>query len=131
MRNPYEYEPEDEPRVCATCARYFESDQLCNISSDMVKAIKERFCIMLADAEVAIDPKKITDCEGWVSAELHDRYALYRDKLEKRRHRDFWICSSCAEYYTAETLVTACENAARSFLAKANYLKIMARRAAA
>ena len=44
---------------------------------------------------------------------------------------DFWICSSCSEYYTAETLVTACENAARSFLAKANYLKIMARRAAA
>lgn len=41
------------------------------------------------------------------------------------------FCSSCAEYYTAETLVTACENAARSFLAKANYLKIMARRAAA
>ena len=81
MRNPYEYEPEDEPRVCATCARYFESDQL-----DMVKAINERFGIMLADAEVAIDPKKITDCEGWVSAELHDRYALYRDKLEKRRN---------------------------------------------
>ena len=41
------------------------------------------------------------------------------------------ICSSCAEHYTAETLATACENAARSFLAKANYLKIMARRAAA
>ncbi len=58
----------------------------CNISSDMVKDIKERFGIMLADAEVAIDPKKITDCEGWVSAELHDRYALYRDKLEKRRN---------------------------------------------
>lgn len=86
MRNPYEYEPEDEPHVCATCARFFESDQLCNISSDMVKAIKERFGIMLADAEVAIDPEKITDCEGWVSAELHDRYALYRDKLEKRRN---------------------------------------------
>ena len=64
----------------------FESDQLCNISSDMVKDIKERFGIMLADAEVAIDPKKITDCEGWVSAELHDRYALYQDKLEKRRN---------------------------------------------
>ena len=93
MRNPYEYEPEDEPHVCATCARYFESDQLCNIDSDLVKAIKERFGIMLADAEVAIDPKKITDCEGWVSAELHDRYALYQDKLEKRDAEAFdrWI----------------------------------------
>ena len=27
MRNPYEYEPEEEPRVCATCARFFEFDQ--------------------------------------------------------------------------------------------------------
>ena len=43
--------------------------------------------------------------------------------------REGW--SLCAEHYTAETLATACENAARSFLAKANYLKIMARRAAA
>lgn len=43
-----------------------------------------------------------------------------------------FTCPECGgEYYTAETLVTACENAARSFLAKANYLKIMARRAAA
>lgn len=90
---PLQYEPEEEPRVCATCARYFESDQLCNIDSDLVKAIKERFGIMLADAEVAIDPKKITDCEGWVSAELHDRYALYQDKLEKRDAEAFdrWI----------------------------------------
>ena len=55
----------------------------------------------------------------------------YDKAVRLRRHRDFWICSSCAEYYTAETLVTACENAARSFLAKANYLKIMARRAVA
>lgn len=86
MRNPYEAEQAEELRVCATCARYFENDQLCNISSDMVKAIKERFGIMLADAEVAIDPEKITDCEGWVSAELHDRYALYRDKLKKMRN---------------------------------------------
>ena len=45
----------------------------------------------------------------------------YDKAVRLRRHRDFWICSSCAEYYTAETLV----------MAKANYLKIMARRAAA
>ena len=38
----------------------------------------------------------------------------YDKAVRLRRHRDFWICSSCAEYYTA-----------------ANYLKIMARRAAA
>ena len=55
----------------------------------------------------------------------------YDKALRLRRHRAFGIGASCAEYYTAETLVTACENAARSFLAKANYLKIMARRAAA
>ena len=35
----------------------------------------------------------------------------YDKAVRLRRHRDFWICSSCAEYYTAETLVTACENA--------------------
>ena len=34
----------------------------------------------------------------------------YDKAVRLRRHRDFWICSSCAEYYTAETLVTACEN---------------------
>jgi len=45
----------------------------------------------------------------------------YDKAVKLRRYRDFWICSSCAEHYTA----------ARSFLAKANYLKIMARRAAA
>ena len=55
----------------------------------------------------------------------------YDKAVRLRRHRDFWICSSCAEHYTAETLATACENAARSFLAKANNLKIMARRAVA
>ena len=44
----------------------------------------------------------------------------YDKAVRLRRHRDFWICSSCAEHYTAETLATACENAARSFLAKAH-----------
>lgn len=85
MRNPYEYEPEDEPRVCATCARYFESDQLCNISSDMVKDIKERFGIALADSEIAIEPDRISDCTEWVSARILDRNALYEAKQEKRR----------------------------------------------
>ena len=55
----------------------------------------------------------------------------YDKAVKLRRYRDFWICSSCAEHYTAETLATACENAARSCLAKANNRKIMARRAAA
>lgn len=55
----------------------------------------------------------------------------YDKAMRLRRRRDFWICSSYAEHYTAETLATACENAARSLLAKANYPKIMARRAVA
>ena len=33
----------------------------------------------------------------------------YDKAVRLRRHRDFWICSSCAEHYTAETLATACE----------------------
>ena len=86
MRNPYEYEPEDEPRVCATCARFFEFDQVCNVPETVVKAMKEQFGIALVDSEIAIEPDKITDCMEWVSAELHDRYALYQDKLEKRRN---------------------------------------------
>ena len=28
----------------------------------------------------------------------------YDKAVRLRRHRDFWICSSCAEHYTAETL---------------------------
>ena len=55
----------------------------------------------------------------------------YDKAVKLRRYRDFWICSSCAEHYTAETLVTACENAARSCLAKANNHKNMAPGAAA
>ncbi len=86
MRNPYEYEPEDEPRVCATCARFFEFDQVCNVPETVVKAMKEQFGIALADSEIAIEPDKITDCTEWVSAELHDRNALYEAKQEKRRN---------------------------------------------
>ena len=37
MRNPYEYEPEEEPRVCATCARFFEFDQVCNVPETVVR----------------------------------------------------------------------------------------------
>ena len=42
MRNPYEYDPEDEPCVCATCARFFEFDQVCNVPETVVKAMKEQ-----------------------------------------------------------------------------------------
>ena len=62
MRNPYEYEPEEEPRVCATCARFFEFDQVCNVPETVVKAMKERFGIALADSEIAIEPDRISDC---------------------------------------------------------------------
>ncbi|MBS5375722.1 hypothetical protein [Bilophila wadsworthia] len=85
MRNPYEYEPEEEPRVCATCARFFEFDQVCNVPETVVKAMKERFGIALADSEIAIEPDRITGCTEWVSARILDRNALYEAKQEKRR----------------------------------------------
>ena len=57
---------------------------------------------------------------------------LKYDKAARLRQRNgLWICPSCAEHYTAETLAKACENAARVLQAKANYIKIMARRVAA
>ena len=37
----------------------------------------------------------------------------YDKAVRLRKHPDFWICSSCAEHYTAETLATAWENAIR------------------
>ena len=84
MRNPYEYEPEEEPRVCATCARFFEFDQVCNVPETVVKAMKERFGIALGDSEIAIEPDKITDCTEWVSARILDRNALYEAKQEAK-----------------------------------------------
>ena len=62
MRNPYEAEPAEEPRVCATCARYVG--------------------IVLGGSEFAVEPEKITDCAAWVSARLIDRYALLRAKQD-------------------------------------------------
>ena len=71
--------------VCATCARFFEFDQVCNVPETVVKAMKERFGITLADSEIAIEPDRITDCTEWVSARILDRNALYEAKQEKRR----------------------------------------------
>ena len=85
MRNPYEYEPDEEPRVCATGASFFDFDQLCNVPETVVKAMKERFGIALADSEIAIEPDRISDCTEWVSARILDRNALYEAKQEKRR----------------------------------------------
>ena len=40
MRNPYEAEPAEEPRVCATCARYFDFDRMCNVPE--ARALRHR-----------------------------------------------------------------------------------------
>ena len=47
MRNPYEAEPAEEPRVCATCARYFDFDRMCNVPEAVEKLLRERFGIVL------------------------------------------------------------------------------------
>ena len=39
MRNPYEAEPAEEPRVCATCARYFDFDRMCNVPEAVEKLL--------------------------------------------------------------------------------------------
>lgn len=73
MRNPYEAEPAEEPRVCATCARYFDFDRMCNVPEAVEKLLRERFGIVLGGSEFAVEPEKITDCAAWVSARLIDR----------------------------------------------------------
>ena len=82
MRNPYEAEPAEEPRVCATCARYFDFDRMCNVPEAVEKLLRERFGIVLGGSEFAVEPEKITDCAAWVSARLIDRYALLRAKQD-------------------------------------------------
>lgn len=82
MRNPYEAEPAEEPRVCATCARYFDFDRMCNVPEAVEKLLRERFSIVLGGSEFAVEPEKITDCAAWVSARLIDRYALLRAKQD-------------------------------------------------
>lgn|GEM_PF-977622 len=82
MRNPYEAEPAEEPRVCATCARYFDFDRMCNVPEAAEKLLRERFGIVLGGSEFAVEPEKITDCAAWVSARLIDRYALLRAKQD-------------------------------------------------
>ena len=72
MRNPYEAEPAEEPRVCATCARYFDFDRMCNVPEAVEKLLRERFGIVLGGSEFA----------AWVSARLIDRYALLRAKQD-------------------------------------------------
>ena len=62
MRNPYEAEPAEEPRVCATCARYFDFDRMCNVPEAVEKLLRERFGIVLGGSEFAVEPEKITDC---------------------------------------------------------------------
>ena len=47
MRNPYEAEPAEELRVCATCARYFDFDRMCNVPEAVEKLLRERFGIVL------------------------------------------------------------------------------------
>lgn len=42
MRNPYEAEPAEELRVCATCARYFDFDRMCNVPEAVEKLLRER-----------------------------------------------------------------------------------------
>ena len=42
MHNPYEAEPAEEPRVCATCARYFDFDRMCNVPEAVEKLLCER-----------------------------------------------------------------------------------------
>ena len=42
MRNPYEAEPAEELRVCATCARYFDFDRMCNVPEAVEKRLRER-----------------------------------------------------------------------------------------
>lgn len=84
MRNPYEAEPEEEPRVCATCARYFDFDRMCNVPETVEKALRERFGIVLGSSEITVDPEQITDCAAWVSARLIDRYALFRAKQDEK-----------------------------------------------
>lgn len=84
MRNPYEAEPEEEPRVCATCARYFDFDRMCNVPETVEKALRERFGIVLGASEITVAPEQITDCAAWVSARLIDRYALFRAKQDEK-----------------------------------------------
>lgn len=84
MRNPYEAEPAEEPRVCATCARYFDFDRMCNVPEAVEKVLRERFGIVLGSSELAVDTEKITDCAAWVSARLIDRYALFRAKQDEK-----------------------------------------------
>lgn len=87
MRNPYEAEPAEEPRVCATCARYFDFDRMCNVPEAVEKLLRERFGIVLGGSEFAVEPEKITDCAAWVSARLIDRYALSGpSRTERPRH---------------------------------------------
>lgn len=82
MHNPYEAEPAEEPRVCATCARYFDFDRMCNVPEAVEKLLRERFGIVLGGSEFTVEPEKITDCAAWVSARLIDRYALLRAKQD-------------------------------------------------
>ena len=53
----YEAEPAEEPRVCATCARYFDFDRMCNARSGG-KLLRERFGIVLGGSEFAVEPEK-------------------------------------------------------------------------
>ena len=69
MHNPYEAEPAEEPRVCATCARYFDFDRMCNVPEAVEKLLRERFGIVLGGSEFTVEPEKITDCAAWVSAD--------------------------------------------------------------
>ncbi len=71
--------------ACAPPAPVSSSYQVCNVPETVVKAMKERFGIALADSEIAIEPDRITDCTEWVSARILDRNALYEAKQEKRR----------------------------------------------
>lgn len=98
MRNPYEAEPAEEPRVCATCARYFDFDRMCNVPEAVEKLLRERFGIVLGGSEFAVEPEKITDCAAWVSARLIDRYALLRAgavrRTGSRAARGLWHSAS-------------------------------------
>lgn len=80
MCNPYEAEPAEGPRICATRARYFDFDRIYNASEMVERPLRERLGIVLGESEFAVEPEKITDCAAWISARLIDRYALPRVK---------------------------------------------------
>ena len=70
MRNPYEAEPAEEPRVCATCARYFDFDRMCNVPEAVEKLLRERFGIDPKNSATA--SRLIKEALGAGVVRLHD-----------------------------------------------------------